>query len=262
MLLLVPVMLFVFGMMLLHAPRVFATAYDSLGLRWDRVTGAFGAGQAGTGLGNLLQCAALVLPGLGMVVSTGRVGKRVGSGAMSWSAGSGFRRAIVLGGTAASVALAAYTWWPNGDYRPIQKNERGTVQGGVDSLGAIPSGRPSLTPQRARQLHGAPFESKAPNLKRQAGKSRAEQLRARRQAEARSRAQGTNTVQVPSTTTSPTDTTPAPTDTTSTPTDTTTTPTDTTTSTATTPTDTTTSTTPTDTTTSPTPTDTTTSTTP
>jgi putative peptide zinc metalloprotease protein len=257
MLLLVPVLLFVFAMMLLHAPRVFATAYDSLGLRWDRVTAAFGAGQPGTGLGNLLQCAALALPGLGMIVSTGRVGKRVGAGAMNWSAGSAFRRAIVLGGTAASVALAAYTWWPNGDYRPIQKNERGTVQGGVDSFSAIPSGRPSLTPQRARQLHGAPFERKTPDVRSQAGKSQAEQLRARRKAEAKSRAQGTSTVQVPSTMTTPTDTTPTPTDTT-----TTTTATDTQTTTAPTPTDTTTSTTPTDTTTSPTPTDTTTSPTP
>jgi putative peptide zinc metalloprotease protein len=254
MVLLIPVLLFVFGMMLLHAPRVFATAYDSLGLRWERVTAAFGAGQPGTGLGNLLQCAALVLPGLGMVVSTGRVGKRVGAGAMSWSAGSAFRRAIVVGGTAASVALAAYTWWPNGDYRPIQKNERGTVQGGVDSLAAIPSGRPSLTPQRAKQLHGAPFESASSNAKSQADK-----LRARR----KSQAQGTSTVQVPSTTTTPTptDTTPASSGTTTTPTDTTTsttpapTPTDTTTSTTPSPT-------PTDTTTSPTPTDTTTSTTP
>jgi hypothetical protein len=256
MLLLVPVLLFVFGMMLLHAPRVFATAYDSLGLRWDRVTGAFSAGQPGTGLGNLMQCAALVLPGLGMVVSTSRVGKRVGAGAISWSAGRPFRRAIVLGGAAASVALAAYTWWPNGDYRPIQKTERGTVQGGVDSLSAIPSGRPSLTPRRAEQLHGAPFERKAPYSTTPAGKSRAEQLRARRTAEARSRAQGTNTVQVPDTTTTPVETTPTDTGTT-----TTTTP-DTQTTTAPTPTDTTTSTTPTDTTTSPTPTDTTTSPTP
>jgi hypothetical protein len=206
-----------------------------------------------------MQCAALVLPGLGMVVSTGRVGKRAGAGAISWSAGRPFRRAIVLGGAAASVALAAYTWWPNGDYRPIQKTERGTIQGGVDSLSAIPSGRPSLTPQRAEQLHGAPFERKAPALKTPAGKSRAEQLRARRKAEARSRAQGTSTVQVPDTTTTPVETTPADTGTTTT---TTTATPDTQTTTAPTPTDTTTSTTPTDTTTSPTPTDTTTSPTP
>jgi putative peptide zinc metalloprotease protein len=244
-LLLIPVLLFVFAMMLLHAPRVFATAYDSLGLRWDKVTGAFGAGQTGTGLGNLLQCAALVLPGLGMVVSTGRVGKRVGAGALGWSAGSALRRAIVAGGTVAGVALAAYTWWPNGDYRPIQKTERGTVQGGVDELSAIPSGRPSLTPQRAQQLHGAPFERKAPKT---AG---ATDKRAQTHPH-------TNTVEVPSTTTDPTtETAPATTDTT-----TSTTPTTTDTTTTPTPTDTTTSTTPTDTTTSPTPTDTTTSTTP
>lgn len=157
-LLLIPVLLFVFGMMLLHAPRVFATAYDSFGVRWDKVSAAFGAGHIGKGFGDLFQCAALVLPALGMVVSSGRVGKRAGSAAWTWSAGAPARRAIVVAGTGAALGLAAFTWWPNGEYRPIQPGERGTFASAVSSISAVPSGRPALTPQRQQELNGAPSE--------------------------------------------------------------------------------------------------------
>src|SRR5207244_8888345 len=59
----------------------------------------------------------------------------------------------------AAVAFAGYTWWPNGDYRPIQRGERGTIEGAVTELAAVPSGRPALTKQRAQQLGGAPFRN-------------------------------------------------------------------------------------------------------
>ena len=244
MLLLIPVLLLVFAMMIIHAPRVFATAYDSFGVRWDKVTGAFDKGDVGSGLGNLLQCSALVLPALGMVVSSGRVGKRVGAGALGWSAGSPVRRSLVVGGTIAAAALAAYTWWPNGDYRPIQQGERGTIQAGLESFTSVPSGRPSLTPQRQQQLQGAPFQRKKadPTPSKQDRKTTDN---------ASTKSEETSTTEVPSTTT---ETTPTETDTTPAETPTTTAPATTTTDTSTsaTPTDTTTSTTPTDTTTTPT----------
>ena len=75
---------------------------------------------------------------------------------MSWSEGRPERRAAVILAFTAGVALAAFTWWPNGDYRPIQPGERGTIQGGLRSVAAISSGRPSLTPERERELGGAP----------------------------------------------------------------------------------------------------------
>lgn len=59
---------------------------------------------------------------------------------------------------AIGVGLLAFTWWPNGDYRPIQPGEKGTIQGAVASLAEIPSGRPALTERRERELGGAPSE--------------------------------------------------------------------------------------------------------
>ena len=52
------------------------------------------------------------------------------------------RRAGLATVAAAGLALLAFTWWPNGEYRPIQPGERGTIQGAVASLAEIPTGRP------------------------------------------------------------------------------------------------------------------------
>jgi putative peptide zinc metalloprotease protein len=157
MLLLIPVLLFAIVMMLLHAPRLFATAYDSFGVRWDQASNAFGDGHVATGLGGVLQMAALGLPVLGMVTTTMRVGGRVGAGAWAWSAGEPLRRALLVTAATGGTALAATTWWPNGEYRPIQPGERGTLAGAVQSISAIPSGRPALTPARQAELNGAGF---------------------------------------------------------------------------------------------------------
>src|SRR5687767_3754130 len=66
------------------------------------------------------------------------------------------RLAFVLA-TAALVAGVGALWWPNGDYRPVQPNERGTIQGAVLQLRHIASGRAALTPERQQELGGAPF---------------------------------------------------------------------------------------------------------
>jgi hypothetical protein len=206
MLLLIPVLLFAVVMMLLHAPRVFATAYDSFGVRWDQASNAFGDGHVTTGLGGILQMAALGLPAVGMVVTTARLGGRVGAGAWAWSAGEPIRRALLVGATTGGAALAATTWWPNGEYRPIQPQERGTLAGAVQSIEAIPTGRPALTATRRTQLHGAGF--------------RRDRLREERgSTEEETTPQDTTTETVPTTTdTVPTTTTPPTTDTTTVPT--------------------------------------------
>ncbi|MEA2311915.1 MAG: putative peptide zinc metalloprotease protein, partial [Solirubrobacteraceae bacterium] len=151
----VPLLLLSFVLMVLHAPRAFATAYDSIGVQWDKVSNAKGIAE---GLAGVLQLAALVLPSVGMVLTGGRVGTRASAAAWAWSAGEPLRRGGLATVAAAGIGLVAFTWWPNGDYRPIQPGEKGTIQGAVASIAQIPSGRPALTAQRSAQLGGAPSE--------------------------------------------------------------------------------------------------------
>src|SRR3954447_20570251 len=151
----VPVLILSTVLMIAHAPRAFATAYDSAGVQWDRIAAAPGPTAATAGV---VQLALLVLPCLGMVMTSGRVGGRVCRSAWCWSEGEPLRRGVLGVGSLGAVGLAAFIWWPNGDYRPIQPTERGTVQAAVRDLRALPTGRPALTPQRERDLGGAPTE--------------------------------------------------------------------------------------------------------
>ena len=153
---LVPVLLFVFGSIVINAPRIFATAYDSLLVHWDKASAAFGDGQTSRGLLSGLQMATLALPALGMALSTSRASTRAFRGGWRWSEGYPMRRFGLVTGTATLIAVLGFVWYPNGDYKPIQPGERGTVQGAVRQFGHVSSGRPSLTPDREKSLGGAP----------------------------------------------------------------------------------------------------------
>jgi putative peptide zinc metalloprotease protein len=149
---LIPVLLLVFGMLIFNSPRMAATAWDSLGLQWDRIQD----GGALNVLAGSVQSMALVLPLLGIAYTTVRIVQRMAQGAWGWSAGAPVRRTLVLATSVAIVGLAAYVLYPNGEYRPIQPQERGTVQGGIAQLSAVRTGRPALTEQREEELGGAP----------------------------------------------------------------------------------------------------------
>jgi putative peptide zinc metalloprotease protein len=153
---LVPTLLFMFGMMAFNAPRVFATAWDSMFVQWDKASGAFGGGDALSGVVDILQIALLLLPALGIAYSFLRAGGKLGKGSWTWTAGRPFLRSLLVVGASAAAALVAFVWWPNGDYRPIQPGEKGTVGGAVAEFTNVSSGRPALTPKRERELGGAP----------------------------------------------------------------------------------------------------------
>jgi putative peptide zinc metalloprotease protein len=157
-LVLVPVIAFIFLMLLVNAPRVLATGWDSFWLHWDRVGPRFSAGETARGAMSVFQMLVLVLPATGLLYTTGRLGARAGSLGWRWSDGSPTRRASLLAGTAAAAGLAAFLLWPHGAYRPIQPYEKGTLVGAVRQLNDVPSGRASLTPERERDLGGAPTE--------------------------------------------------------------------------------------------------------
>jgi putative peptide zinc metalloprotease protein len=157
----VPLIALLFVVMLIHAPRAFATGYDSFLVHYSRVGPDLSAGRTGKGILNIFEILVLVLPLIGMVYSTGRVGRRAGAGTWNWSAAHPARRGGLALGTAAAAGLVAFLWWPHGEYRPIQPGERGTLVSAVESLPQAPTGQAALPPARARELHGAPFRHQA-----------------------------------------------------------------------------------------------------
>ena len=148
----VPILVLLFGLMTLNAPRVFATAWDSLSVQYGQTSSALNHGETLVGVVGGVQMGALALPAAGMAASFGRIGKRALDVAWKHAAGRPIGRAELVLATAAVAGWAAFFWWPNGDYVPIQRAERGTVQGAIKQVRAIPSGRPSLSEKRARDL--------------------------------------------------------------------------------------------------------------
>ena len=144
----VPLLLFNLALILISAPRIFATAWDSFFVHLGRVGDAFGNGRVVAGLVDSVQMAALVLPAAGVTYTAGRLGKRAVKGAWTWSADSAVRRGAAIVSIAAIVGILAYVWWPNGDYRPIQPGERWTAGQLVSAAKEVASGKPALALQQ------------------------------------------------------------------------------------------------------------------
>jgi putative peptide zinc metalloprotease protein len=154
-LLVVPLLLFMFAMMVINAPRIFATAWDSFFVQYHTL----GNGSAVADVMHVIQMLVLVLPSAGIVYTFVRLGGKVGGGIWSRTEGKPAARAAAVAVGATLIAFMGYIWWPNGEYRPIQKGEKGTIGGAISEINAIPTGRPALTRQRAQELRGAPFRS-------------------------------------------------------------------------------------------------------
>lgn len=159
-LLVIPLLLMALVFAVVTLPRVAATAWDSLGLQRQAVSQAFADGDPLAILAGVLSIGALCLPLLSTLYLLGRLVTRVGRGAWSRTDGRPAARAGLAVGGAALAAVAAFVWWPNGEYRPIQPGERGRIQDTVSSVRQLPTGRPSLTPEQEAELDGAPFRSR------------------------------------------------------------------------------------------------------
>ena len=156
---LIPLLLGVFGLLIFNAPRIFATAWDSFFVHFDNASDAFSNGKLLSGLAGGVQMATLALPAVGMTATFARGGKRMLTGAWSWSEGSAIRRTLVALVTGGLVGLMAFIWWPNGDYHPIQPGEKGTIQGAVEQFAELETGRPGLPVGYEEELGETPLVS-------------------------------------------------------------------------------------------------------
>jgi putative peptide zinc metalloprotease protein len=158
--LLIPVLALTFGLMIFNLPRMVATAWDSFFVQLDKV-------EHGSGFGRyfgVVQLIAITLPIAGFAYTMTRGTGRLMSTAWSWSEGAPLRRAVIVAFTVVTAGVAGWVLLPNGDYRPIQPGERGTLQGGLQEFKAIHTGRPGLTEERQKELGGAPAQKDLPGV--------------------------------------------------------------------------------------------------
>ena len=146
--LVVPLLLFQLVMLLLHAPRIFATAAHSLSDQASSISKAIGDTNVLGAASGILQTLILVLPLVGIVLTFARLGGRVGRGLWRSTEGKPVGRAVAGLAFVALLGGLVYTWLPNGDYEPIRQGERGTLGEAVVALAEAPSGRPSLVSEQ------------------------------------------------------------------------------------------------------------------
>ena len=155
----IPVLLYLFGMMILSAPRILATGYDSFFVQWNKLQEALGGGENAQATVSGLRMAMLVLPITGMGVTLARTSKRIASGAMNVTKDRPLARAAVVVVGVSALAIGAYVLIPNGEYKPIQPNEDWTFSDGVEAASQVATGRPSLPEESEEAFEGSGFVS-------------------------------------------------------------------------------------------------------
>ena len=145
-LLVVPLMLLTVLITVLTLPRIVATAAHSLSVQSHLLHGRWVAGDwLGVGA-RALGVVAVALPLFGVLYMLTRTVRRLATTTWKRTAGHPVKRTIALATAAALVAALTWAWWPRGNYRPIQANERGTIQQAVQHIAPASYTSQSLRP--------------------------------------------------------------------------------------------------------------------
>ena len=159
---LVPTLVFMFVSAAVSFPRIITTVHDSLGLLLERLRTAPDLTEAALAV---VRIGGLLLPAAAISLSLFRGGRMALRGLVGWSRGSLRRRAVVVAVlTVLATALTA-AWWPDGDYRPIRRDERGTLGEAVRAIPEYAVGGPSFGDRRTDEVDpgpAVPAEGEAP----------------------------------------------------------------------------------------------------
>jgi putative peptide zinc metalloprotease protein len=127
--------LYAYGMMLLHLPRILGTAIQSLLGQIEKTGTALQHGNLLFGGFGALQVALLILPLAGLSLTLLNMGKRLLVAGWTRTKGRPIARSGFSLVTAAVALLLALAWWPHSNnYRPIQPTDTGTLQSSVQNV--------------------------------------------------------------------------------------------------------------------------------
>ncbi len=160
----VPLILVSMTFAVIGLPRLLATVGDSLGRQWDGVTDAAHHHAYMRMVAGGLASFAVALPGASVVYMLSRMVARTSRALWKRTEGRPIARVALAPGAAALAVGLAFLWWPNGEYRPLKKGEKWTVQDAVSHVRQIPTGRPGLTAEREEQLKNQSTTTTAPSV--------------------------------------------------------------------------------------------------
>jgi putative peptide zinc metalloprotease protein len=153
-LLVIPALLFQLLLILLHLPRIVATAWASGERLLHHTSVAIAHANVVTTASDLVQLVILVLPLVGVFYSLTRIGLRTTRSAWARTDGKPALRLGFVVLASAFVGLLLYSWVPAGNYKTIEKGERGTLGEGIASVRRLPSGRAPLVPLQRAEARG------------------------------------------------------------------------------------------------------------
>ncbi|MBW3614370.1 MAG: hypothetical protein KY439_03555 [Actinobacteria bacterium] len=131
-LLVVPLLLWMFVLAVLLLPRLVATAWVGLQKQGSAFTTNGQDGDLVGVLASVLQMAALVLPVAAVTYQAVRLVRRGGRWLRTRTEGRPVARTAVVLAGAGLLALLAWAWWPSGQYQPVRADERGTLRDAVN----------------------------------------------------------------------------------------------------------------------------------
>src|SRR3954471_18232383 len=125
--LVVPILLVSLVVSVVAMPRIMATTAHSVDVQASALSARAHAGDAAGEAVKALAVLALVIPVVGMVFMLLRAVRSYGIRTWRATAGKPAKRGAAGVVAAAMLAGLAFAWWPHGNYRPIQRYERGTL---------------------------------------------------------------------------------------------------------------------------------------
>ena len=125
--LVVPILLVSAVVSVIAMPRIIATTWHSVDVQSSLLSARAHAGDVAGAAVKALAIVALIIPAGGMVFMLVRAARSYGRRTWRATAGKPMKRGLAGIVAAAMLIGLAFAWWPHGNYRPIQRYERGTL---------------------------------------------------------------------------------------------------------------------------------------
>jgi putative peptide zinc metalloprotease protein len=149
----VPLLVLELLMVLIHLPRILATAWDSASRLGGETGRAFGHGRPLDGASDAAQIAVLAIPITGLLLMIVQLFRKVAVWSWRTTRKRPIHRGAALLTMGAAVTVLALSWIPAHHYQPIGPGERGTEGEGFHALFSLVGGPGPLYSQQVALQH-------------------------------------------------------------------------------------------------------------